>query len=125
MNELSFPEIQTLINGEGEQMVIKVEKRASSSKSWTRTIRKFIGSIFSDKVTNQKSTNQLKKSLDEKLSDRSEKFDFHKQIGSKLIQAEANSTKTVMGKSVAHKLKKAWNLRKFILTSMNYPMIKT
>ncbi|KAL7670404.1 hypothetical protein ACOME3_005340 [Neoechinorhynchus agilis] len=37
MNELSFPEIQTSINGEGEQMIIKVEKTASSSKSWTRT----------------------------------------------------------------------------------------
>ncbi|KAL7670403.1 hypothetical protein ACOME3_005339 [Neoechinorhynchus agilis] len=107
MNELPFPEIQTSINGEGEQMIIKVEKAASSSKSWTRTIKKFIGSFFSDKVTNQKSTIELKNSLDEKLSDRSEKFDFHEQIGSKLNQAEANSTKTVKYESIVNKFKES------------------
>ncbi|KAL7670394.1 hypothetical protein ACOME3_005330 [Neoechinorhynchus agilis] len=107
MNELPFPEIQTSINGEGEQMIIKVEKAASSSKSWTRTIKKFIGSFFSDKVTNQKSTNELKSSLDEKLSDRSEKFDFLEQIGSKLNQAEANSTKTVKYESIVNKFKES------------------
>ncbi|KAL7670389.1 hypothetical protein ACOME3_005324 [Neoechinorhynchus agilis] len=92
MNELPFPEIQTSINGEGEQMIIKVEKTASSSKN---------------KVTNQKSTNELKNSLDEKLSDRSEKFDFNEQIGSKLNQAEANSTKTVKDESIVHKFKES------------------